>query len=315
MIMEKDSKIYIAGHTGLVGSAFLRKLEDSGFHNLLFRTSSELNLLDQHAAEEFFLSEKPELVVLAAARVGGIHANIASPAPFLYENLQIQNNVIHSSWKAGVKNLLFFGASCMYPTTSPQPFNERSLFSGSLEPTNEAYALAKIAGAKLCTFYNKQYGTSYFCVIPTNLYGSCDNFHPDHAHLVPALIQKFHNAKIQHMPSVTLWGTGTPLRDFLYVDDLVDACLLLLLRDTRPEIINIGSGHDISVQKIANTVKDIIGFSGKFQWETSRPDGWKRKLLDHTLICSLGWKPKTSLREGVAKTYQWFLQSSQAAEY
>ena len=302
--MEKNSKIYIAGHRGLAGSAIVRKLKREGFENLLLRTSSELDLRDQQAVKEFFEKEKPEYVFLAAAKVGGINANNLYPADFIYDNLCIQNNVIHQSYKNGVKKLLFLGSSCIYPKNSEQPIKEEYLLSGYLEPTNDAYAIAKIAGIKLCQAYHKQYGCNFISAMPTNLYGPGDNYDLKNSHVLPALLRKFHEAKISNEPTVTVWGTGKPRREFLHVDDLASACFFLMQNYNDPAIINIGTGKDISIAEMAAMIKKISGYQGIIIFDTSMPDGTFRKLLDVSKLHSLGWQPNISFEQGVRKTYE-----------
>lgn len=306
--MKKDSKIYIAGHRGLVGSALLRCLQKEGYNNLILRGRDELNLLGQEEAAEFFKKEKPEYVFLAAAKVGGILANSVSPAEFIYENLQIQNNIIHNAYLQKVKKLLFLGSSCIYPKNCPQPIKEEYLLSGYLEPTNEPYAIAKIAGLKMCQSYNKQYGTNFISVMPTNLYGPHDNFDLNNSHVLPALIRKFQEAKINNLESVVAWGTGKPKREFLYVDDLAGACIFLMNNYNGPEIINIGTGEDISIKELAETIKNVIGFKGKIEWDESKPDGTMKKLLDVSKLHALGWRHKIDLEEGIKLTYNWYLE-------
>lgn len=307
--MEKGSKIYIAGHTGMVGSALVRKLEDKGFSNLLVRTSQELDLTNQSAVASFFETEKPEYVFLAAAKVGGIEANNTYRAEFLYENLMIQNNVIHQSYVHGVKKLLFLASSCIYPKLSPQPIKEEYLLSGKLEPTNEPYAVAKIAGVKMCENYNRQYGCNFISVMPTNLYGPNDNYDSETSHVLPALLRKFHEAELNeertgHSEPVELWGTGTPKREFLHVDDLAEACYHLMQTYEGNISVNIGTGKDISVKELAELIKKITGFEGEIIWNTNKPDGTPRKLLDVSLIESLGWKPRIKLEEGIRRVYR-----------
>jgi GDP-L-fucose synthase len=302
--MQKNSKIYIAGHRGLAGSAIVRKLEQEGFENLLLRTSSELDLRDQQAVKEFFEKEKPEYVFLAAAKVGGINANNLYPADFIYDNLCIQNNVIHQSYKNGVKKLLFLGSSCIYPKNSEQPIKEEYLLSGFLEPTNDAYAIAKIAGIKMCQAYNKQYGCNFISAMPTNLYGPGDNYDLNNSHVLPALLRKFHEAKISNEPTVTVWGTGKPRREFLHVDDLASACFFLMQNYNDPAIINIGTGKDISIGEMAAMIKKISGYQGVIIFDTSMPDGTFRKLLDVSKLHSLGWQPNISFEQGDRKTYE-----------
>lgn len=311
--MNKTSRIYIAGHRGLVGSAIYRKLESEGYTNLLLRTSGELNLKRQSDVESFFEQEEPEYVFLAAAKVGGILANNAYPADFIYDNIMIQTNIIHSSYQNGVKKLLFLGSSCIYPKYAPQPMKEEYLLTGELEPTNEPYAVAKIAGIKMCQAYNRQYGTNFISVMPTNLYGPFDNFDLETSHVLPALIRKFHEAKVAQKESVVLWGTGTPIREFLYIDDLADACLFLMETYDGSEILNIGVGEDISISELGYLIKEIVGYEGNIVYDHSKPDGTPRKLLNVAGLHSLGWKAKTSLREGIAKTYEWYVSNCRYA--
>jgi len=310
-MISRDAPIYVAGHRGLVGSAIVRRLEGTGFRNLILRTSQELDLRDQARVREFFEREKPEYVFLAAARVGGILANMTYPAHFIYNNLMIQSNVIHEAYQSGVRKLLFLGSSCIYPKFAPQPMKEEYLLTGPLEPTNESYAVAKIAGIKMCQAYNRQYGTNFICAMPTNLYGSNDNFDLETSHVIPALIRKFHEAKINGAKSVVVWGTGTPRREFLYVDDLADACLFLMENcdAQHAEIINVGTGDDITIKELAEMIKSIVGFNGEIVFDPSKPDGTPRKLLDIGRIKELGWRPKTSLGEGLRATYAYFLQN------
>jgi len=305
-MMEYDSKIYVAGHRGLVGSAILRRLESEGYKNIIYRARKELDLSRQSAVEAFFEKEKPEYVFLAAAKVGGIHANSTYPAEFIYNNLMIQTNVIQASYLYGVKKLLFLGSSCIYPRNCPQPMKEEYLLSGYLEPTNEPYAVAKIAGIKICQSFNRQYGTNYISVMPTNLYGINDNFDLKDSHVLAALIRKFHETKEEGKPSVEIWGTGSPIREFLYVDDLADACVFLMQNYNGSEIINIGTGKGITIKELAELIKDIIGYEGELRFDSSKPDGMPHKVLDVSHINSLGWKAKTPLREGVKKTYEWY---------
>lgn len=319
--LTPDVKIYVAGHRGLVGSAIVRQLEAEGCRNLLVRTHKELDLIDQSQVRSFFERERPEIVVLAAAKVGGILANSMYPAEFIYENLMIQSNIINWSQKTGIKRLLFLGSSCIYPKLSPQPMKEEYLLSGPLEPTNDAYAVAKIAGIKMCESYNKQYNTSYLSVMPTNLYGPGDNFDLEKSHVLPALIRKFHEAKESGDPEVVVWGTGSPRREFLHVDDMAAACVYLLgLPDTnykdlvvklKPCLINIGMGRDITIKELAELVKEIVGFKGQIIFDTDKPDGTPQKLLDISRMDTLGWKAKISLRAGIADTYGWYLKSVQ----
>ncbi|PGS45136.1 GDP-fucose synthetase [Bacillus cereus] len=307
--MKKDSRIYVAGHRGLVGSAILRKLEEQGYTNLVYKTSKELDLRDPRQVEEFFQAEKVDYVFLAAAKVGGIVANNQYPADFIRDNLMIQTNVIDSAYRSGVEKLLFLGSTCIYPKLAPQPLKEEYLLTGELEPTNEPYALAKIAGIKMCESYNRQYGTKYISAMPTNLYGENDNFDLHTSHVLPALIRKFHEAKENNAEFVEVWGTGTPLREFLYSDDLADACVYLMNNYEGNEIVNIGVGEDLSIKELAEKVKATVGFTGELRFDTSKPDGTPRKLVDVTKINALGWKATTSLDEGLKKAYDWFLQA------
>lgn len=306
--MNISSKIFVAGHRGLVGSAIYRRLEAEGHTNLIVRARRELDLARQAEVEAFFEKEKPEYVFLAAARVGGILANNTCPADFIYENIMIQSHVIHASHRCGVKKLLFLGSSCIYPKFCPQPMKEEYLLTGELEPTNEPYAVAKIAGIKMCQSYNRQYGTNYVSVMPANLYGPNDNFDLQTSHVLPALIRKFHEAKLARSPSVTIWGTGTPMREFLYIEDLVDACVFLMDRYEGSEIINIGAGEDISIGDLAMLVRGIVGYEGEAVYDRSKPDGTPQKLLDVSRLHSLGWDAKTGLKEGITKTYEWYVK-------
>lgn len=309
MIMDKKSKIYLAGHRGLVGSALKRKLELKGYSNLIFRTHGELDLTNQQAVNEFFEREKPEYVFLAAAKVGGILANNTYPAEFIYENLMIEANIIHASYRYGVKKLLFLGSSCIYPKLAPQPLNEKYLLTGPLEETNEAYAVAKIAGIRLCKHYNQQYGTNFISVMPTNLYGPNDNFDLETSHVMPALIRKFHEAKVKNEPEVVIWGTGKPFREFLHVDDMADACVYLMENfntDDIGEFVNIGVGKDITIGELAELIKEIVEFEGAIRKDISKPDGTPQKLLDITKLSSLGWKAKILLKDGIEQTYEWY---------
>jgi GDP-L-fucose synthase len=303
-MMEKNSKIYVAGHRGLAGSAIVRKLEAEGFDNLLLRTSSDLDLRNQQAVTAFFETEKPEYVFMAAAKVGGINANNIYPADFIYDNLCIQNNVIHQSYENGVTKLLFLGSSCIYPRNSAQPIKEEYLLSGYLEPTNDAYAIAKIAGIKMCQSYHKQYGCNFISAMPTNLYGPGDTYDLKNSHVLPALLRKFHEAKLSNSSSVTVWGTGKPRREFLHVDDLASACVFLMENYDEPEIVNIGVGKDISIGEMADMIKEISGYKGEIVFDTSMPDGTFRKLLDINKIHELGWKAEIGFEEGVRRTYQ-----------
>jgi GDP-L-fucose synthase len=308
--MDKSSKIYIAGHTGLVGSAIVRNLKASGYTNFLFRTIEELDLTRQELVERLFEQEKPEYVILAAAKVGGILANNTYPAEFIYINIQLQNNIIHSAYKNGIKKLLFLGSSCIYPKHAPQPMKEEFLLDGKLEPTNEPYAIAKIAGIKMCQAYNRQYGTNFISVMPTNLFGPGDNFNLQTSHVLPALIRKFIDAKAEGKKSVTIWGTGSPKREFLYVDDLADAVVYLMNNYDGNEIVNIGVGKDSTILEIAKIIQEEVGFIGSIEFDTSKPDGTMQKLLDVSRLHSLGWKAKTGLREGIRKTIEWYLKNS-----
>lgn len=307
--MNKKSKIYVAGHLGLVGSAITRKLQRDGYKNLVLRSKDELDLMDFKKVQEFFKKEKPEYVFLAAAKVGGIMANKTYKADFIYQNLQIQNNIIYNAWKFGVKKLLFLGSSCIYPANCPQPIKENYLLSGKLEETNDAYAVAKIAGIKMCQSFNEQYKTNFIAVMPTNLYGPRDNFDLESSHVLPAMIRKFHEAKVKKEKKAVLWGTGKVYREFLYVDDLADACVFLINNYNSSEIINIGTGKDLTIRELAEKVKKIVGFKGKIRWDVSKPDGTKRKKLDVSRLKKTGWKPKTELEPGIKKAYKWFLDN------
>ncbi|MBU4223715.1 GDP-L-fucose synthase [Patescibacteria group bacterium] len=309
--MNKNSKIYIAGHNGLVGSAIIRRLQKDGYTNLLLRTHKELELADQRAVAEFFAKEKPEYVFLAAAKVGGIMANQTYPADFIYENLAIQNNLIHQSYLKGVKKLLFLGSSCIYPRLCPQPIKEKYLLSGKLEPTNNAYAIAKIAGIIMCQSYNKQYNTNFISVMPTNLYGQNDNFNLDDSHVLPALIKKFHEAKKNKAKEVAVWGTGNAMREFLHVDDLANACVFLMNSYNDSEIINIGTGEDLPIKKLAELIRNIVGYKGKISWDSTKPDGTPRKLLDVSRLHQLGWKHKINLEKGIKMTYEWYKKNNE----
>lgn len=307
--MSTNSKIYVAGHSGLVGSAVLRRLKADGFSNFVLRNFEELDLRRQNEVEQFFEQEKPEYVVVAAAKVGGIHANNVYRADFLYENLQIQNNVIYSAFKNNVKKLVFLGSSCIYPKFAPQPINEDSLLTSTLEHTNEPYAIAKIAGIKLCEALRDQYGFNAISVMPTNLYGTNDNFDLENSHVLPALIRKFHEAKLHNSPSVNLWGTGSPRREFLHCDDAANGIVFLLKNYDGRQFVNLGTGEDITIKELAEMVREIVGFSGEIVWDSSKPDGTPRKLLDVSRIHELGWRHEISLREGIAKTYEWYKQT------
>lgn len=308
--MNKDSKVYIAGHRGMVGSAICRKLEKEGYSNLITKTSSELDLRDQAAVANFFEHEKPAFVFLAAAKVGGIIANNTYRADFLYENLQIQNNIIRSAYLNKVEKLLFLGSSCIYPKMAPQPLKEEYLLTGLLEPTNEPYAIAKIAGIKMCDAYRAQYGCNYISVMPTNLYGFNDNYHPQNSHVLPALIRRFHEAKVQKLPSVTIWGTGSPRREFLFADDLAEACYYLMNNYDEEGLVNIGTGEDMTIKDLAFLIKEIVGFKGEINFDTSKPDGTPRKLMDVTKLHNKGWKHTIELPEGVAMAYKDFLSKN-----
>lgn len=307
--MELNANIYVAGHNGLVGSSIVRKLKEKGYTNLVYRTSKELDLRDKNQVDNFFEEEKPEYVFLAAAKVGGIVANNEYPADFIRDNLLIQTNVIDAAYRNGVQKLLFLGSTCIYPKLAPQPLKEEYLLTGELEPTNDAYAIAKIAGIKMCQSYNKQYGTKYISVMPTNLYGPNDNFDLETSHVLPALIRKFHEAKVNNQPSVEVWGTGAPLREFLYSDDLADACVYLMNTYDGNEIVNIGVGKDLPIKELAEKIKAVVGFEGEIKFDTTKPDGTPRKLVDVTKLNSLGWEAKTSLDEGLKKAYNWFLEN------
>ncbi|MDP7978341.1 GDP-L-fucose synthase [Bacillus sp. WLY-B-L8] len=307
--MKKDSKIYVAGHRGLVGSAILRKLEEQGYTNLVYKTSKELDLRDSKLVEDFFQAEQIKYVFLAAAKVGGIVANNEYPADFIRDNLMIQTNIIDSAYRYGVEKLLFLGSTCIYPKMAPQPLKEEYLLTGELEPTNEPYAIAKIAGIKMCQSYNRQYGTKYISAMPTNLYGENDNFDLHTSHVLPALIRKFHEAKESNDEFVEVWGTGSPLREFLYSNDLADACVYLMNNYEGNEIVNIGVGEDLSIKELAEKVKTTVGFEGELRFDASKPDGTPRKLVDVSKINSLGWKATTSLDEGLKKAYDWFLKT------
>ena len=306
MHLKKSDKIFVAGHRGMVGSALVRHLEAEGFTNLSNRDSSQLDLMNESAVMNFFLEEAPAVVILAAAKVGGIKANNDYPVEFLLENLRIQNNVIRSAYQTGVRKLLFLGSSCIYPKFAPQPIPETALLGGPLEPTNEAYAIAKIAGIKLCQAYSREYGANFVSAMPTNLYGPNDNFDLETSHVLAALMRKAHQAKERKDQKLIVWGTGKPRREFLHVDDLASACLLLLEKYDSPDIINVGCGEDISIRELAELICDLVGFDGELAWDTSKPDGTPRKLLDVTKLRALGWKPAITLRQGIAQTYDWF---------
>lgn len=311
IMMEKSSKIYIAGHRGLVGSALVRNLESKGFTNIIKRTSKELDLRNQQAVQEFFKQERPKYVILAAAKVGGIHANNTYPADFIYDNLMIQNNVIKAAHDYGVKKLLFLGSTCIYPKMAPQPIKEEYLLTGALEETNEAYAVAKIAGLEMCKFFKRQYGDNFISCMPTNLYGPNDNFDLQSSHVLPALIRKFHEAKVNHQSTVEVWGTGTPLREFIYVDDMADACIFLMENYDGEQHVNIGTGEEVSIRQLAETVKEVVGFEGELIFNTTMPDGTPRKLTTVDKLHALGWKHHVSLKEGIQLAYDWYLQNNE----
>ena len=313
-MMEKESKIYVAGHRGMVGSAIVRELRRQGYSNILTRTHSELDLTDQNAVETFFRTEKPEYVFLAAAKVGGIQANAIHPADFMYENMMLEMNVIHSAWMNGCKKLEFLGSSCIYPRLAPQPMPESCLLTSSLEQTNEAYALAKISGLKYCEYLNRQYGTDFISVMPTNLYGPNDNYHPTHSHVLPALIRRFHEVKESGAEEVVCWGDGSPLREFLYVDDLANLCVFLMNNYSGNETVNAGTGKEISIKELSELVARTVGFQGKIKWDTSKPNGTPRKLLDVSKATSIGWTYRTELEEGISLAYEDFLNNPMRAE-
>jgi GDP-L-fucose synthase len=304
--MEKNAKIFVAGHRGMVGSGIVRKLKENGFLNIQTRTSAELDLRNQEAVDTFFKTEKPEFVFLAAAKVGGILANNTYRAEFLYDNLLIESNIIHSAYKHETNKLLFLGSSCIYPKMAPQPLKEEYLLTGLLESTNEPYAIAKITGIKLCEAYRDQYGCNFISAMPTNLYGEGDNYHPDNSHVIPGLIRRFHEAKINRKANVEIWGSGTPLREFLYVDDLANACLFLMNQYNEKLFVNIGTGIDQSIKDLAGLIKEVIGFEGSIDFDTSKPDGTPRKLMDVSRLSAMGWNYSISLKEGLAKTYEFF---------
>ena len=309
--MEKTSKIYVAGHRGMVGSAIVRKLQGDGYNNIITRTHKELDLTRQVYVERFFETERPEYVFLAAAKVGGIDANNAALADFMYENMVLEMNVIHAAWKNGVKKLEFLGSSCIYPRLAPQPMPESCLLTSTLEPTNEAYALAKISGLKYCEYLNRQYGTDYISVMPTNLYGPNDNYHPEHSHVLPAMIRRFHEAKVQGLPEVTCWGDGSALREFLYVDDLAELCVFLMNNYSGNETVNAGTGKELTIKALAELVAKVVGYNGKILWDASRPNGTPRKLLDVSKATRLGWTYKTELEDGIRLAYEDFLSLNQ----
>lgn len=315
-MVEKHQKIYVAGHRGMVGSAITQQLTAAGYTNIVVRSHAELDLTNQAAVREFMQQEQPTQVILAAAKVGGIHANNVYPAEFIYQNLMMEANILHQAWAAGCQQLLFLGSSCIYPKLAAQPMQESALLTGVLEATNEPYAIAKIAGIKLCESYNRQYATDYRSVMPTNLYGQNDNFHLENSHVIPAMIRKFHDAKTNGSPTVTLWGTGTAKREFLHVDDMAAACLHVLAlstehyqssTETMLSHLNVGTGVDVTIRELAETIQQVVGYQGKIVWDSSKPDGTPRKLMDVSKIKSLGWQPQISLSEGLASTYQWFI--------
>lgn len=312
--MEKHSKIYVAGHRGMVGSAIVRELERQGYTNIITRTHKELDLCRQDQVEAFFAAEKPEYVFLAAAKVGGIVANQSALADFMYDNMILEMNVIHAAWQNGCKKLEFLGSSCIYPRMAPQPMKESYLLTGELEKTNEAYALAKISGLKYCEFLNRQYGTDFISVMPTNLYGKNDNYHPEHSHVLPALIRRFHEAKESGAQTVVCWGTGAPLREFLYVDDLANLCVYLMNNYSGNETVNAGTGKELTIKQLTELVAKVVGYTGSIEWDTTRPDGTPRKLLDVSKATALGWTYKTELEEGVRLAYQDFLENPMRAE-
>lgn len=306
--MKPDTKIYVAGHTGMVGSAVVRRLQTLGFENIVTRRSAELDLTNQAAVNAFFADQKPDAVIMAAAKVGGIHANNTYPAEFIYDNLAIASNTIHAAYESGTQRFLFLGSSCIYPTLVPQPMKESCLLTSELEPTNEAYAIAKIAGLKLCEYYRKQYGVTYHSLMPTNLYGPGDNYHPDNSHLLSALIRRFHEAKEQKLDTVTIWGTGTPLRELMFADDLADAVVHVLRLEDPPNLINAGTGVDHTIREIAEMVKATVGFEGAIETDPSKPDGTPRKLMDVSLLEEQGWASKIPLKQGIEMTYKLFLE-------
>ncbi|MFC3198976.1 GDP-L-fucose synthase family protein [Parapedobacter deserti] len=311
--MDKNSKIYIAGHRGMVGGAIMRYLVSNGYNNLVLRTSSELDLRNQQAVDNFFANERPEYIFLAAAKVGGIVANNTYRADFIYDNLIMEANIIHAAHSHDAVKLLFLGSSCIYPKMAPQPLKEEYLLTGPLEPTNEPYAIAKIAGIKLCEAYRDQYGEDFISVMPTNLYGIGDNYHPQNSHVLPALIRRFHEAKLARQPSVTIWGSGSPRREFLYAEDLAEACVFLMNSYSERGLINVGTGEDLTIKELAELIKDIVGYRGELLFDTSMPDGTPRKLMDVSRLRSLGWKHRTALNTGIEKAYQDFLRNADAA--
>lgn len=313
MKMEKPDKIYVAGHRGLVGSAIVRRLKEKGYTNLVGRTHAELDLTEQADVRSFFETERPDIVILAAAKVGGIHANSTAPADFAYENMQIQCNVIKCAHDYQVKKLLFLGSTCIYPRMAPQPIPEEALLGGPLEETNEAYAIAKIAGLEMCKFFKRQYGDNFISCMPTNLYGPEDNYELQGSHVMPAMIRKFHDAKKMNAPSVELWGTGTPMREFLYVDDMADACIFLLEHYDGEQHVNIGTGQEVSIKELAETVRQVIGYTGEIRWNSAMPDGTPRKLTDVSRLHDLGWRHRVELQEGIRLAYKWFCENTEQA--
>jgi len=316
-MIKQNAKIYVAGHRGMVGTAIVKQLTAAGHTHIITRTHAELDLLDQQTVKDFMRQEKPDYVVLAAAKVGGIHANNVYPAEFIYQNLMMEANVIHQAWESGCQHLLFLGSSCIYPKAVPQPMQEDALLTGVLEATNEPYAIAKIAGIKLCESYNRQYGTDYRSVMPTNLYGQNDNFHLENSHVIPAMIRKFHDAKVNNAASVTLWGTGTAMREFLHVDDMATASIHVLGLSTEhyqsytaPMLshLNVGSGVDVTIKALAETIKEVVDFTGDIIWDSTKPDGTARKLMNVSKVKALGWEPKVNLKDGLIDTYQWFIE-------
>ncbi|MDX8129332.1 GDP-L-fucose synthase [Methylomonas sp. OY6] len=316
-MVDKQDKIYLAGHRGMVGSAIYRQLTEAGYQNIVVLTHAELDLTDQTAVQDFMQQERPKQVILAAAKVGGIHANNEYPAEFIYQNLMMEANVVHQAWRIGCKQLLFLGSSCIYPKFAEQPMRESALLTGVLESTNEPYAISKIAGIKLCESYNRQYGVDYRSVMPTNLYGENDNFHLQNSHVIPALIRKFHDAKLGNSPTVSVWGTGKAMREFLHVEDMAAACLHVMALDkeqyqscTEPMLshLNVGTGEDVTVRELAETIQDVVGFQGQISWDSTKPDGTPRKLMDVSKLKSLGWQPKIPLKTGLELTYRWFLE-------
>jgi GDP-L-fucose synthase len=308
--MDKNDKIFIAVHEGMIGSAIMRRLSEAGFNGLITRSTGELDLTDQKSVLDFFISEKPDFTVLPSVRVGGILANSQYPADFIYDNIAAEANVIHSAWKSGVKKLLFLGSSCIYPKNCPQPMKEEYLLDGKLEPTSEPYAIAKIAGIRMCQSFNRQYGAQFISAVPSDVYGPGDDFNPETGHVLPVLINRMHQAKANNNPEVVIWGTGTPRREALYVDDLADACIMLMNEYSASEMINIGSGKDISIKEMALAIKEVVGFKGDLVFDETMPDGTPRKLLDAGKITGLGWSPKTNLSNGIRQTYEWFVSQS-----